>query len=168
MSQRSGKARSGGLLPSLETLKTAYRGNATRGPEHVAGRASRWIETFTLVLGEGVMSQDELYHALRRWSRATISRDVRELIALGFLFRPEFERRDHREKWIAMDRSASYRSYVATKEAHTSLDPVGEVRERRPCHRASSERVAPKGPNLSLVVVQRDSAPTSAEPRHRH
>jgi hypothetical protein len=74
-----------------------YRGNATRGPEHVAGRlvaktallgtklfgpdvsvakASRWIETLTLVLREGAMSQDELYHALRQWSRATISRDV--------------------------------------------------------------------------------------------
>jgi hypothetical protein len=161
MSQGSGKARSGGPLPSLETLRRAYRGNATRGPEHVAGRsvaktallgtklfrpdvsiakASRWIETFTLVLGEGVMSQDELYHALRRWSRATISRDVRELIARGFLFRPEFERRDHREKWIAMDRSASYRFYVATKKAPTSLDPVGEVRERRPCHRAPADQ----------------------------
>ena len=114
MSQRSGKARSGGPLPSLETVRRADRGNATRGPEHVAGRsvaktallgnklfgpdvpiakASRWIETFTLVLREGAMSQHELYHALRRWSRATISRDVRELIARGFLFRPEFERR---------------------------------------------------------------------------
>ena len=39
MSQRSGKVRSGGPLPSLEMVKRFYRGNATRGPGHVAGRS---------------------------------------------------------------------------------------------------------------------------------
>jgi hypothetical protein len=84
MSQRSGKARSGGPLPSLETVKRAYRGNATCGPEHVAGRsvaktallgttlfgpdvsiakASRWIETFALVLPK---RRDEPGRALPR------------------------------------------------------------------------------------------------------
>jgi hypothetical protein len=73
-------------------------------------------------------------------SRATISRDLRELIARGFLFRPEFERQDQREKWMAMDHSAAHRFYVATKKTHTSPDPVGEVRERRRCGRAPRRR----------------------------
>jgi hypothetical protein len=51
--------------------KTALLGTKLFGPDVSIAKASRWIETFTLVLREGAMSQDELYHALRRWSRAT-------------------------------------------------------------------------------------------------
>jgi hypothetical protein len=121
MSRGTRKARSGGPLPSLETLTHAYRGDAGLDRELVdtersvaeaallgerrfgrdvaVARANRWIEIITIVLREGVMSQDEL----QRGSRATISRDVRELVGLRLVFRPEFERASRRVKWIAMD-----------------------------------------------------------------
>jgi hypothetical protein len=35
--------------------------------------------------------------------RATISRDVRELVGLRLVFRPEFEGASRRVKWIAID-----------------------------------------------------------------
>jgi hypothetical protein len=168
MSRRSGKARSGGPLPSLATLRRAYRGDATRGPELVAGRsvaktallgtrlfgpdvsiakASRWIEIFTVVLREGVMSRNALDHALQRWSRATISRDVHELVARGFLFRPEFERAPHRVKWIAMDRPAAHRFYVATKK--TPRRPTQSVRCESGAVAAAHRRIIDVAPAVA-------------------
>jgi hypothetical protein len=114
--------------------------------------ASRWIEILTLVLREGVISQDAIHDALQNWSRATISRDLDGLYQRGLIFEPEFEGASHRVKWIAMDLSGRRRFYVADEKAKASADPVGELRElrrrraradrrRRGCRAASKPQV---------------------------
>jgi hypothetical protein len=135
MSRRSRKARSGGPLPSLATLTRVHRGDAKRvpelvdtersfaesallgaklfGPDVTITAASPWIEILSVVLRGGVISQDTIYHALQKWSRATISRDLDALYRRGFVFEPEFEGASHRVRWIAMDLSGRHRFYVA-------------------------------------------------------
>jgi hypothetical protein len=162
MTRRSRKARSGGPLPSQATLTWVHRGDTKRvrelvdtersvaetallserlfGPDVPIATASRWIEILTVVLREGVISQDAIFHALQKGSRATISRDLDSLYRRGFVFEPEFEGASHRVKWIAMDLSGRHRFYVANEKTHASADPRGELREMRRRRRARADR----------------------------
>jgi hypothetical protein len=187
MSRGTRKARSGGPLPSQETLIHAYKGDARLDRELVdtersvaetallgerlfgrdvaITRANRWIEIITIVLREGVMSQDALYHELQRGSRATISRDVRELVGLRLVFRPEFEGASRRVKWIAIDPWGRHRFYVANEKTHASADPVREVRELRRRRRAQAGRQRRARHVINCMDLDRSSASDGAPAR---
>jgi hypothetical protein len=102
--------------------------------------ASRWIEIITLLLREGVISQNEIFHKLQRWSRSTISRDLDDLFRHGFVFESEFEGASQRCNWIVLDLSGRHRFYVANEKVMASADPLAEVRELRRRRRARADR----------------------------
>jgi hypothetical protein len=172
-------------LPSQATLTWVHRGDTKRvrelvatersvaetallserlfGPDVPIATASRWIEILSVVLREGVISQDAIFHALQKGSRATISRDLDSLYRRGFVFEPEFEGASHRVKWIAMDLSGRHRFYVANEKTHASADPRGELRAmRRPTSRSGGS------PATRLPCCQQapDRDPVWARPDH--